>query len=112
MATLNIAHIQELKDIMEDAFDDLVATYIQDSEDKLKLLKKEVKNIDDQAICILAHSLKGSSLNICAEDLASIYKQIEDSSRINDLSTIEPLRVQAMSEFENVKVALRTIHTL
>jgi HPt (histidine-containing phosphotransfer) domain-containing protein len=111
MSTLNIAQVQELKEIMEDAFDDLVATYVQDSEDKLKLLKKEVENADHQAICLLAHSLKGSSLNICAEDLALIFKQIEDSSRINDLSSIEPLRLQAMSEFDAVKAELGSIHT-
>jgi HPt (histidine-containing phosphotransfer) domain-containing protein len=112
MTTLNITQVQELKEMMEDAFDDLVATYIQDSEEKLKLLKQEVKNYDDQAICMLAHSLKGSSLNICAEDLALIFKQIEDSSRIKDLSSMETLRLQAMSEFENVKVALESVHTL
>jgi HPt (histidine-containing phosphotransfer) domain-containing protein len=112
MSTLNIAQVQELKEIMEDAFDDLVATYVQDSEDKLKLLKKEVGNADHQAICMLAHSLKGSSLNICAEDLALIFKQIEDSSRINDLSSIEPLRLQAMSEFDAVKVELGSTNIL
>mgnify|MGYP000091346017 CR=1 FL=1 len=40
MSHLNMAQIQELKDVMEEAFGDLVMTYLQDSEQKLKALKK------------------------------------------------------------------------
>jgi HPt (histidine-containing phosphotransfer) domain-containing protein len=101
-----MAQVQELKEIMEDAFDDLIATYIQDSEDKLKLLKQAVKNTDDEGISAVAHSLKGSSLNICAEDLSAIFKQIEDAGRAKDLSTIEQLLVQALSEFYALKTSL------
>jgi HPt (histidine-containing phosphotransfer) domain-containing protein len=109
MARLNMAQVQELKEIMEDAFDDLIATYIQDSEDKLKLLRQAVKNSDDEGISGLGHSLKGSSLNICAEDLSVIFRQIEDAGRAKDLSTMDQLLVQALTEFDGLKTALTSL---
>lgn len=109
MARLNMAQVQELKEIMEDAFEDLISTYVQDSQDKLKLLSKANFDQDADAIGNLGHSLKGSSLNICAEDLSLVFKQIEDSGRSNDLSTVTQLLIQANAEFEAVKTALNAL---
>jgi HPt (histidine-containing phosphotransfer) domain-containing protein len=101
-----MAQIKELKEIMEDAFEDLISTYIQDSQDKLEQLSKANLDQDEDMVSSLGHSLKGSSLNICAEDLSNIFRQIEDSARSNDLSTITQLLVQVNAEFEAVKIAL------
>jgi HPt (histidine-containing phosphotransfer) domain-containing protein len=101
-----MAQIKELKEIMEDAFEDLISTYIQDSQDKLEQLSKANLDQDEDMVASLGHSLKGSSLNICAEDLSNIFRQIEDSARSNDLSTITQLLVQVNAEFEAVKIAL------
>ena len=109
MARLNMAQVQELKEIMEDAFDDLIATYIQDSEDKIKLLSHAISLQEADTIGAIGHSLKGSSLNICAEDLSVIFRQIEDAGRSNDLSPLDNLLLQATAEFEALKSTLYSL---
>lgn len=109
MARLNIAQVEELKDIMDEAFDDLISTYIQDSEDKLKQLDRAHSDQDSQTVASLGHSLKGSSLNICAEDLSGIFKQIEDAGRAENLSSVHALLVQANTEFNELKIALNAL---
>jgi len=65
MPSINQAQIAELKELMEDAFEDLVSTYVQDSEDKIKALSQALEAGASDDVGSLAHSLKGSSLNMC-----------------------------------------------
>lgn len=109
MARLIMAQVQELKEIMEEAFDDLISTFIQDTEDKIKTLTVAIVNQDIESISTIGHSLKGSSLNICAEDLSIIFKGIEDAGRSGDISSIDNLLIQAKTEFEALKDTLNTL---
>lgn len=109
MSSLDMAQISELKDIMEDAFEDLVTTYVQDSEGKLVNLKAALDEQDTAKIGELGHSLKGSSLNICAQPLSEIFKQIEDNGKQGNLEPIPSLIEQALEEFSSVKQQLQSL---
>ena len=104
-----MAQISELKDIMEDAFEDLVNTYLQDSESKLGNLQDALDDGDAVSVGEIGHSLKGSSLNICAEPLSEIFKQIEDNGKQGNLAPVAELIGQATSEFEAVKSQLQAL---
>lgn len=109
MSSLDMAQISELKDIMEDAFEDLVNTYLQDSESKLIALQQALDTGDAVKVGELGHSLKGSSLNICAAPLSQVFKQIEDNGKNGNLTPVGELIVQANAEFQAVKSQLQTL---
>lgn len=109
MSSLDMAQISELKDIMEDAFEDLVNTYLQDSESKLQALQAALESGDAVKVGELGHSLKGSSLNICAEPLSQFFKQIEDNGKQGNLEPIGELLSQANTEFQAVKNQLQSL---
>lgn len=109
MSSIDMGQISELKDIMEDAFEDLVSTYLQDSDDKLVALQGALDSGDATKVGELGHSLKGSSLNICAAPLSNIFKQIEDNGKQGNLAVIGDLLVQANLEYQNVKTALTSL---
>ncbi len=106
MSHLNMTQIEELKDLMEDAFADLVETYVHDSDEKLPLLGAAIQGGDGAKISEISHSLKGSSANICAENLSSFFKAIEDQARAENLNNIDQPFSQANEEYQLVKNTL------
>lgn len=109
MSCLNMAQIQELKEVMEEGFGDLVMTYLQDSEAKLKALKKAINSKDALQISELSHSLKGSSANICAENLSALFKKVEDFGRAEELNQVPYVFEQIQDEFQAVKAELQQL---
>jgi HPt (histidine-containing phosphotransfer) domain-containing protein len=109
MSHLNMAQIQELKDVMEDGFSDLVMTYIEDSDHKIISLREAIAANDCAQVADVAHSLKGSSANICAEALSSLFKTIEDSGRAQELAQVPDIFGQVEEEFVRVKHELQEL---
>lgn len=109
MSHLNLAQIQELKEVMEEGFDDLVMTYLQDSDAKMKTLKKAIQVQDSVQVAEVAHSLKGSSANICAEELSAMFKKIEDSARAEELDQVPYVFEQTVEEFSLIKTQLQQV---
>lgn len=109
MSNLDLDQLAELKDIMEDGFVDLIETYITDSDDKILRLSKIIHNADVLTISEIAHSLKGSSLNISAQYLGQCFKVIEDQGRENNLVDIEHNFDKALKEYQQVKAELLTL---
>jgi len=109
MARLNMSQIDELKDLMEEAFADLVETYISDSEEKITRLRDAIEASDAPLSAEISHSLKGSSANICAEDLSELFKAIEDQARQDTLSQIPQPFSDVQDEYQRVKGALQNL---
>ncbi len=101
--------IAELKELMEDDFQDLVHTYIEDCEEKLVLLLSAIDNSSCTEVAEVSHSLKGSSANVCAQDLSNVFKKLENKGRDEDLSDVLELFKDAEHEFKNVKKQLNEI---
>lgn len=109
MSHLNMEQILELKELMEDSFSDLIQTYIQDSDIKLNALKVAVNSTDSHEAAELAHSLKGSSANICAESLSALFQTVENAGRAQDLHHIPQVIEQIEQEFLLVKTQLQQL---
>jgi HPt (histidine-containing phosphotransfer) domain-containing protein len=109
MSHLNMAQIQELKDVMEEGFNDLVLTYLQDSDNKFKALKKAINANDCHQVAEVAHSLKGSSANICAEALSALFKKVEDAGRAQELDSVPYTFEKIQEEFTLVKAELQQL---
>lgn len=106
MSHLDLVQLEELKDIMEEGFSDLIETYIIDSDEKIAKLSMLINDSDANIISEIAHSLKGSSLNISAQQLGAYFKVIEDQGRENDLNNIKINFEKASSEYQLVKAQL------
>jgi HPt (histidine-containing phosphotransfer) domain-containing protein len=109
MSHLNISQIEELKDIMEDSFGDLVMTYLNDSDTKMMALKEAISSTDSLQVAELAHSLKGSSANVCAESLSALFKTVEDSGRAQKLDDVSQVFEKIEQEFLLVKAQLQEL---
>ncbi len=109
MAHLNMPQMLELIDLMEDMFGDLIETYISDTEEKLPLLGAAIDDTNSDVCTELAHSLKGSSANIYAEDLSGLLKNIEDSARADNFEALSECFLNVKNEFAVVKVELQKL---
>ena len=56
-----------------------------------------------------SHALKGASLNIGANKLASVCRRIEDSSEMNDFETVNSLMADLQKELQGASQALRSV---
>lgn len=106
MPHINMNEILELKDVMEDAFGELVNAYVEDSETKLQGLHIALENKDIKKIAQLGHSLKGASANIGARPLSAIFCKIEDQGRAGEWTGVDTFINEAQQEFNAVKVEL------
>ncbi|WP_422139078.1 ATP-binding protein [Endozoicomonas sp. ALC020] len=83
---LDMATLNTLKDIMEEEFDTLVESYLEDAPSLLKDIQNASKEADLQIMIRAAHTLKSSSNNFGASLLAGIALEIEKMGKDNKLS--------------------------
>lgn len=83
--------LEQLKEIMEDEFEVLTSLFIEDSSQLLSDIKQAYQAQDNEALRISAHTLKGSSANMCAVSISDISKEIEDKAKVGDLQGIDGL---------------------
>lgn len=74
---LDYGMLEELKEIMEDEFLELLKIFLSDSEVRVKNLKSAHLENDHDNVRSLAHSFKGSSSNIGAHALSELCKEVE-----------------------------------
>lgn len=69
--------IGELRDIMEQEFDDLVETFLEDMPQQLTKITSAVNDKDSDALRKIAHTLKSSSGSIGAPRLSELARRLE-----------------------------------
>lgn len=77
MDHLDYDTLDTLKQVMEDDFNLLIETFRQDSVERLKKLHEVVQGNDADLIRRAAHSFKGSSSNIGAQQLSALCATLE-----------------------------------
>lgn len=77
MTHVNTETLNSLKSIMADDFSLLIDTYLKDSHRRIQDLSELIGSEDNELLRRIVHSFKGSSLNLGAEQLASICNDIE-----------------------------------
>lgn len=82
----DIDSLADLKDIMEEDFQMLIDTFIADSQAKVEEIGGLVTGDDPEALRQVAHSIKGSSGNVCATALSEIARQLEAMGKEGDMS--------------------------
>ncbi|MBL4866152.1 MAG: Hpt domain-containing protein [Pseudomonadales bacterium] len=103
---LDMDALQELREVMEDEFGTLIATYLDDSVVRLESLKEALETHDADALRKAAHSFKGSCGNIGAPTLEDLCRQVEDIGRDGGVDEAGPLMDLIVSEYQEVKVMM------
>jgi HPt (histidine-containing phosphotransfer) domain-containing protein len=99
---LDITALQDLKEIMESEFETLVNTFVADSQSKLDELSTVIERQDSDSLRKVAHSLKGSSSNVCAFRLSELARQLEMMGMDEKIAGAENILKDMQSEFAAV----------
>ena len=95
--------LNSLKEVMEDDFNFLIETFIQDSQDRLAKFYELVDGDDFDAIRRASHSVKGSCSNLGALRLASLYAALERKALAKDIPNLGTDLAKIEEEFLIVK---------
>ncbi len=100
--------LAELRDVMEDEFDILISTFLEDSVDRVEQLRSAAEQQDAAAFTKAAHSFKGSCINIGAPVLAEKCQEAERHGRDGDLKASDRQITAIQSELALVSDELRS----
>ena len=92
--------LSALQEVMEDEYPTLLDTFIADSEERLRVLRKAE---DAAQLMNAAHSFKGSSSNMGAIRLAELCHELEQRAKQKSLTGIEKLVGEIDGEFAIVR---------
>ncbi|MGI0115256.1 Hpt domain-containing protein [Zooshikella sp. RANM57] len=107
MEHIDLAALQELQEVMEDEYNQLVETFIRDSEQRIAAMDKALLDQDAEQMRELAHSLKGSCLNMFITPLAQQAREIENLAREQQLEPVSSLIAGLQQEFKTVSRLLK-----
>lgn len=96
--------LSTLKEVMEEGYLELLDTFLNDSEARLRVLHEAR---DAEKLGATAHSFKGSSSNMGAIRLAELCGELEQRAKQPSLGGIEKLVNEIDSEFAHVRKLCR-----
>ncbi|MEQ6886929.1 Hpt domain-containing protein [Salicola sp. Rm-C-2C1-2] len=100
--------LSELRGVMGGDFVILVNTFLQDADDRIHHLRQGAATGDVENVRKMAHSLKGSCINIGAPELAERCRTAEQRGRDGDLSDIDACIGAIEEELIAVRAALES----
>jgi len=81
------AQFEEMRDLLEEDFVDLVQTFIDDSKQRIVLMQAAQVNNDNANGFEFAHALKGASATLGATQLVTLSEQLESACRRQQISS-------------------------
>jgi histidine phosphotransfer protein HptB len=96
--------LSTLREVMEEGYPELLDTFLEDSEARLRVLHEAR---DAEKLSATAHSFKGSSSNMGALRLAELCGELEQRAKQPSLGGIEKLVNEIDSEFAFVRTLCR-----
>ncbi len=84
----DLVALQELREVMGMEFPVLVTTFVADSEARIAAIHAAQAAADAEALREVAHSFRGSSLNLGAHRVAAACRTLENFARTGDAAGI------------------------
>lgn len=104
---LQYSKLEEMNNIMGKMFNELIPAYIEQSDNYIKNMPDALSNDDLTSLERYAHSMKSSSLNVGAEPLSELSKELEQMSHDQEVKNILSEKIeQIQAEYKKVKEAL------
>lgn len=95
--SINLAQLQELRELLDDEFDSLIQAYIVDSQIRLNSVQYAYEQNDNSKGYEAIHSLKGASANIGAIRLAELCLKLQMECKAGRISSND-LLIQMIHE--------------
>lgn len=106
---IDSAMIQQLRELLEDRFGELVARFVSDGQRRINLLKEAMEGRQFDVIFAEAHGLKGSSRNVGAGPLGDLCAKLEAQGKVAcPADDMEQLFAAIEQEFAAVCSALKS----
>ena len=86
---------------------ELVQTYKNDTQELMQSLREAVANRDLNTITWATHTIKSSSSNLGANQLAELAYTLEEFGKAGDISMLSTQLIQLEAEYEFVCLALQ-----
>lgn len=83
---VDVDNLNMLKELIGDDLKEILDAYLQTAPDNINKLEQALTQADAEQVRMQAHSLKGSSANIGANDLSSLAAQLEQLGKNDDLN--------------------------
>ena len=103
MATINEDTIDELKELMEDDFLELIESFVNDIQLKITQIREAIEECNCENLRQKSHSLKGSARNIGAENMSDLCQKLEKAGKDHNLEDVHSI----FSELEQESIAVR-----
>jgi len=107
--SINNLIVEELKELMEEDFPELVHTFLDDTENGLHAIESAINNIDAKVLREESHGLKGSSSNLGADKLSEISYELEKAGCTENFEQTKLLFEQLKSEHLKVQLFFNSI---
>ncbi len=106
MTTVNV--LREMDD-GSGFFADLVEEYVDQSDMLIETIATAMSARDEEQIRFSVHTLKGSSFNVGADQLADLCQQIEDANALGDYAELQLLLSKLQAVFQTTSEELRSL---
>jgi HPt (histidine-containing phosphotransfer) domain-containing protein len=103
---LNMDTISVLRDLGDDLVLDLIQTYIEESDRLVSEMESAALSGDTARIGSIAHSMKGSSLNMGLEIIGEVSLRLEKMGKGGDLDGARGLIPELQQSYIEAKQAL------
>ncbi len=101
--------LEELQLVMEDEFAGLLQTFVQDSGQRVATIRRAITWLDPVVLRTAAHTLKGSSSNMGARNLALLCKRIEEMALAGETTACESLLFEIEAEYDGIKAEVAAL---
>ena len=87
----------------------VLASFLADVPSRLQTLRGRLNVADANGVRLQAHTIKGASATVGAEDLRAIAQAIEGAGAAGKLLHCNDLLARASEEFERVRIAVEQV---
>ena len=106
---LQIAQFNELRELLEEDFVDLIHMYMKDSELRIQEMQSALTEQNNRLGYEAAHTLKGSSSNLGATHLTELCYQLQEACRDNQIQHQQVLIEAITTENQAVNAEIMTL---
>lgn len=107
LAIIDNEQFEDMRELLEEDFDELVQTYLIDSQSRVLSLRQALNCGDDAQGFDIAHTLKGASANIGAPRLTECCALLQEACRQNTLSQQSALIERIADELNLATIEIR-----
>lgn len=101
--TLDLNTLNELREMLEEGLDELLAEYLDDTPNQIEQLRSAVNAGDIAAIASVGHALKGSSGNLGVNALYLLCQTLEQEAKGGSVADAAGSLAQIEAAFSRAK---------